>query len=120
MRMLRLVQFVTAILILMGVIYRFIPSQSLPVGGYSKTSIALLLKQSKDYDGKTVTVNGTVAGNAGIFGYGGYRIRQGADEILIISSHGIPASGAEVTVSGVFRQAFAVNTFNYPVIVETK
>ena len=118
--MLRLVQLMTAIVVLIGVIYRIWPSASGPTSNYSKTDIAQLVKHAAEFDGKAVTVNGTVAGNAGVFGYGAYRIRQGDNEILVISSHGIPIPGAEVAVSGTFRQAFAINNYSYPVIVERK
>ena len=125
--MVRLVQLITAIVILIGVLYQFYPSAGSSALDYGKTVVGLnrvtvseLLTRAKDFDGKTVTVRGTVVNNAGILGYGVFRIRQGNDDIEIISTHGIPNPGAEVTITGVFKQAVAINRYNYPVIVETK
>ena len=117
---LRLVQVATAVLVLVATAYRFWPFESPTALNYSKSDIAQLLRYPKDYDGKPVTVTGTVSGNAGILGYGGYRIRQGDSEILVISGRGIPGLEQNVTVSGIFRQALSLNSYTYPVIVEKK
>lgn len=117
--MLRLIQLMTAILVLASVIYRFLPAADhVSPSSYPKTEISELISRSREYDGKAVTVTGTVTGNAGVFGYGAYRLRRAKDELLIISRHGIPESGTEVTVSGTFRQAFAINSYIYSVVVE--
>jgi hypothetical protein len=116
--LLRLIQILTAIIILLSVLYRCLPSSPSTVFTYSNTKISDLLAHSRDYDSKPVSVTGIVLGNAGIFGYGGYKLKQGDSEILVITTHGIPPAGSEVVVSGIFKHAFTVNNFSYPVIVE--
>lgn len=117
--MLRLIQIITALVVLFGVIYRFLPFGSAhKIQDYPTVEISQLINNSKGYDGHAITVEGTVAGNAGVLGYGGYRLRQGENEILIISTRGIPSNGSRITVSGTFKQAFVVNNYSYMVILE--
>jgi hypothetical protein len=101
--MLRLVQLATAIVVLIGVFYRYFPPTiHQDVRDYAHVDIGELLKHSRDYDGKPVTVSGTVVANAGVLGVGEYRIRQNDADILIVSKHGIPGTGTVVTLKGLF------------------
>jgi hypothetical protein len=88
------------------------------IDSVTATEVSQLLKQPKDFDGRRVTVRGVVVHSAGIMGVGGYRLEQGGAEVYVISSHGIPQPGIEVTVTGTFKQAFAIGTFQYAVILE--
>lgn len=83
------------------------------------TAISELTARASQYDGKVVKVEGRVIGSVGIMGFGGYRLQQedSADTILIMSRGGIPPTGALVTVSGIFKQAIAVNNYALAVIM---
>jgi hypothetical protein len=84
------------------------------------TEVSQLLANPGEFDGRFVTVKGTVQESAAVMGVGGYRLRQGPSEIYILSSHGIPSTGTQVTVSGTFKQALALGGLQYAVIVERK
>ena len=83
------------------------------------TPVGELIAHASRYDGKVVKVEGRVIGSVGVMGFGGYRLQQedSADTILIMSRGGIPPSGTVVTVSGIFKQAIAVNNYTFAVIM---
>ena len=51
---------------------------------------------------------------------GGFVIRQGEADLLVVTARGMPEIGTQVTVKGVFRQALALAGTNYAVVVEQK
>ena len=82
-------------------------------------TIGDLLTHSEAYDGRVVRVSGVVVGRVGVLGLGGYRLEQQetGDEIVVLSRTGVPAIGTTLTVAGTFKQAFAINSYSYPVIL---
>jgi len=84
------------------------------------TDIDELVVHPSLYDGKTVKVVGTVVSGAGVMGFGGYRLRQegSSKAILVMSRGGVPPIGANLSVSGKFKQAFSINDYSYPVILQ--
>lgn len=82
------------------------------------TDVGRLVDQPNEFDGRRVTIRGVVVDRAAIMGVGGYRLKQGNAEIFVVSGRGIPPPGAEITVSGTFKQAFAIGGFQYAVLVE--
>lgn len=113
--MIRIVSLILMIAVLCYGIFR----ESKPViDALSMTEMTKLLKQPKEYDGQQVTVSGTVLDSAAIFGIGGYRLKQGDSELLVITRRGAPPAGHQVMVSGTFKQAFALNGLQYVVILE--
>src|SRR5262249_55833405 len=73
------------------------------------------------YRTKTVAVQGTVVNSVGVMGTGGYEIEDDTGRIYVISSHGIPSSGAKVTVEGtVFSGATVLGQAMGVAIRETK
>src|SRR5258708_3336173 len=78
------------------------------IDGLIAVDISQLLKEPNKFDGRPVTVRGIVVGSAGVLGVGGFRLKQGAAEIFVISAHGTPITGSDVTVSGTFKQALTV------------
>lgn len=88
------------------------------IDSITATEVNQLLKQPMKYDGKLVTVQGTVVDSAAVLGIGGYRLRQADSEIYVVSGHGIPQPGSKVVVTGTFKQALAVGAFQYAVILE--
>lgn len=89
-----------------------------PAPTYRMVQIAELVRQPYEFEGRQVMVGGTVGANAAIMGVGGYVLRQDGAEILVLGYRGIPSAGSEISVSGVFRQAVAINGFQYAVILQ--
>lgn len=79
-----------------------------------------LLKSAKDYDGKTVTVNGIVVGSIGLLGAGGFLLRDSTSrgEITVMASGGIPPLKTLMSVTGKFKQAVVIGDFQYAVIIQ--
>jgi len=84
------------------------------------TEIVVLLKQPTQYDGRIVSVQGKVAGSAGIFGHGAYLLQQegSEDAVLVITQHGIPPAGTATRVIGTFKQAVSFGLYQYAVIFQ--
>lgn len=75
-----------------------------------------LVDNAHSYDGKRVNIAGTVSGNAGVFGAGGFFISDGKGEILVFTTSGIPSTGQLVEVRGKFHKALSLNTMEYSVV----
>jgi hypothetical protein len=52
------------------------------------------------YQNRSVSVTGNVVNSIGLLGAGGYQLDDGTGRIYVISTSGIPARGAHVTVRG--------------------
>ena len=81
-------------------------------------SISYILDNSDDLDGKVILVKGSVKGKAGILGTGGYILEDRKNEILILSSKGIPKVGDKLVVSGKFQQTYETNDKDHAIIIE--
>lgn len=113
-----MIKYLTGLLILLVAIYAVFLRGNQTIDALTATDIATVLTKANTFDGKRVTVSGTVLDSAAIMGLGGYRLKQGDAELFVISSHGIPETGNRVTVSGTFKQAFAFNNLQYAVVLE--
>ena len=113
-----MIKYLTGLFIVLAVIYVVVLRGNPTIDALTATDIATVLSKANAFDGKRVTVSGTVLDSAAIMGFGGYRLKEGNSEVFVVSSHGIPETGSRVTVSGVFKQAFAFNNLQYAVIVE--
>ena len=94
--------------------YTSIGSQGAP------TSVGLeeLMRNPAAYDGKPVTVRGTVVSRISVLGAGGYRITGSGDTaVLVVGLNTAPQPGEQITVTGMFRVAAAVGPFQLPLIV---
>ena len=91
------------------------------VADLATTRVDNILAVPRTYDGQTVSVRGIVTGGIGIMGLGGFHLRDtdGSREIFVVSGTGVPAAGVTVTITGVFRQALTVGTYELPVIILT-
>ena len=73
------------------------------------------------YQSKTVAIRGTVVNSLGVLSRGGYEVDDGTGTIFVITSHGVPSSGAHVTVEGtVFSGATILGRAVGVAIRETK
>lgn len=88
------------------------------VDALMKTDMSILLEKPREFDGRRVVVSGAVERSAAIFGIGGYVLRHGEAEILIVTTRGTPKIGSHITVQGTFKQAIQFDRLQYPVIFE--
>ncbi|HLK12455.1 MAG TPA: hypothetical protein VKW76_13845 [Candidatus Binatia bacterium] len=69
-------------------------------------TVADLLASPTAYDGRTVTVTGTVEEAVPVAGQSGYNLRDGAARVTVVSRTAAPANGDHVTVTATVH-AFA-------------
>lgn len=72
----------------------------------------------REYDGKTVTVKGTVSRSVNVLGLKTFEISDGTASIRVVTERGLPSEGSEVTVTGVVNQAFKLGPAEIIVILE--
>jgi len=83
------------------------------------TTIATLLNDPGQYDHKTVSVVGKVTHAISVLGYGGYQVDDGTGQITVVTkTGGAPREGAQVAVSGEFRNGFTLGTETVAAIIE--
>jgi hypothetical protein len=85
------------------------------------TTIDQLLSEPSRYDGKIVKVDGMVVGSFGLMGLGGFRLQDlgSRREILVMTSGGVPLTGAPTLVWGKYKQAVSIGSYQYAVIFQT-
>lgn len=83
---------------------------------FTTLTVSELNARAAKLDGRTVTIEGTVSQNAGVLGTGGFVVTDGSSTILVLSNGGIPEHGSQVEVTGTFRKAVSLNSFEYSVI----
>ncbi len=82
------------------------------------TSIAKILKHPREYDGKTVTVSGTVKQAVNLLFIKYYVVDDGSGSIPVVTKRAVPSTGEKVSVTGRVDQAFALGDKSLLVIVE--
>ena len=82
------------------------------------TSIATIQEHPREYDGKTVTISGTVKHAANIFVVKYFIVDDGTASIPVITKRAVPATGERVKVTGRVDQAFALGDRSLLVIIE--
>ena len=93
------------------------------VGCTSTTKISDIKTDSSKYEGKTITVKGTVGESIWLAAAerGTYQIGDGSDTIWVISTQPPPAKGTSITTEGTVQSAFTILGQSYgTVIKETK
>jgi len=93
------------------------------VGCVNATKISEVKADSSKYEGKTITIKGTVGESIWLSaaGKGTYQIGDGSDTIWVISTQPPPAKGASVTTEGTVQSAFTILGTSYgTVLMETK
>jgi hypothetical protein len=91
----------------------------LAIPGVNTTKISTLVASPDDYQGKHVTTIGIVVNRVGFLGYGKYSLHDLDNDTVVdvITDKAVPALGSRVTVTGTFKQAFALGTVQIDVIV---
>jgi hypothetical protein len=77
-----------------------------------------ILERPADFEGRTVSVSGTVVESANVIVLRFYKIDDGTGRIAVITKKAVPQKGASVTARGVVRQAFAIGDQSLTVLVE--
>ena len=72
--------------------------------GCATKSINHILADPSRYRNNEVTLKGTVVDSYSIMDRGAYQISDGTGRLWILSSHGVPRTGASVKVSGTVRE----------------
>jgi hypothetical protein len=83
-------------------------------------SVDELLERGRDYDGKTVKVNGIVVHSLGLLGIGEFVLQDASSgtRIMVMASSGIPRDGTVASVTGTFKRVVAIGSFQYAVILQ--
>jgi hypothetical protein len=86
--------------------------------GCASTSIRRILDDPGRYNGREVTVSGEVTDSANLVVVRYYHVEDGTGRIAVVAKGAVPRRGANVTVHGTVRQAFAVGDQSLTVILE--
>jgi hypothetical protein len=84
------------------------------------TDIKRILDDPRAYDGKAVTISGTVGVSANLLVLRYYSVRDRTGEIVVVTERAVPRQGTEVRVTGRVRQAFAIGDRSVVVVYEEK
>ncbi len=82
------------------------------------TKISDIQKSPGQYDGKTVTIAGTVSASHNLLVVKYYQVDDGSGQIAVVTDSALPKEGDHVRVKGKVNQAFAIGTARLVVIVE--
>ena len=82
------------------------------------TTIAEIKKNPTFFEGRTVTIKGTVEGVHDLLALKFYTIRDDTDEITVVTQSPLPKEGDTIHVTGKVNQAFAIASHRVLVIEE--
>jgi hypothetical protein len=72
----------------------------------ASTSINKILSDPSRYRNDDVTVSGSVVDSFSVADRGAYRIEDSSGQLWVISSKGVPRTGARVSVTGTIRDVY--------------
>jgi hypothetical protein len=81
------------------------------------TPIGKILENPRDYDEKTVTVEGKVTDGVS-FGVAGFIVEDETGEIMVMTTRAMPKIGSTVRIKGKVEEVFALGKDQMLVIVE--
>lgn len=87
--------------------------------GLFPTPIGKIQAGPRDYDGKPVTVKGTVTDSANLLFMKFFVVKDATGEIHVVTERIIPRKGETVTVKGRVQEAFALGDQRLIVIMES-
>jgi aspartyl/asparaginyl-tRNA synthetase len=76
--------------------------------GWFHTRIGDILEHPRDYDGKTVTVSGTVSRAIGLGSLRTFVLADGTGSIRVVTERAVPRDGEHVRVHGRVKQSFVI------------
>lgn len=76
------------------------------LGACGARNVNQILSDPTKYANKDVKIEGTVTESYSVMGKGAYQLADGTGRIWIVSSKGVPRTGARVAVKGRVREAF--------------
>ncbi len=79
-----------------------------------------ILERPADFEGRSVTLAGTVVEAANILVLRYYKVDDGTGQLVVITKKAVPAKGASVTARGIVHQAFALGDESLTVLVESE
>jgi hypothetical protein len=83
-----------------------------------RATIAEINRDPGKYQGKEITVAGTVSDAFGALGSGVFQIDDGTGRLWVFSqSYGVPGSGAKVSVTGRLQQGFSFGGRSFALIL---
>jgi hypothetical protein len=72
------------------------------------------------YRNRTVHVQGVVTESAGAFSFGGYQVSDGTGKIYVLSTRGVPATGAHVSVAGSVVNGVTIGSRSFGTAIEER
>jgi hypothetical protein len=72
----------------------------------ASTSINKVLSDPSRYRNNDVTVSGAVVDSFSVADHGAYRIEDKSGQLWVVSTKGVPRTGARVSVTGTIRDAY--------------
>lgn len=88
--------------------------------GLLATPVGEVAAHPEKYDGKVVTVKGTVKGSANLLVVKGYSLADDKGQLLVITDKDVPKPGTSMVVRGKVNQAFSVGSKSLLVLIEDK
>lgn len=87
--------------------------------GCSSTKIGDILDSTSQFEGKEVTIKGTVGDTVwfGLLERGGYQLGDGTGNIWIITNQPPPEKGKSVSVKGTVQSAFSLGGRSFGTII---
>jgi hypothetical protein len=83
-----------------------------------RATVAQINRDPGKYQGKEITVAGTVSDAFGALGSGVFQIDDGTGRLWVFSqSYGVPGSGAKVSVTGRLQQGFSFGGRSFALIL---
>lgn len=82
------------------------------------TPIGKILKNPREYDGKTITIAGEVTDRTSLLIVKYFRVKDKTGEIVVLTDRSLPPAGSKVRVKGHMKEAFAIGDKQMLVFVE--
>lgn len=86
----------------------------------SHTAIGDILKNPRDYEGKSLTIEGNVTDSMSFLIVKYYKVRDNTGEITVITERFLPSVGTKIRVTGNINSAFSLGTEQIVVLNETE
>jgi len=86
--------------------------------GLLSTPIKDILGNPREFDGKDVTVKGTVKESVNVLFLKYYIVSDGTGDVAVVTEGAVPTKGQDIVVKGQVNQAFAIGDKSLIVIVE--